>query len=188
MTSIEFSSPSSSVVSASSIRVPTSWNCWRGRNGLRRVVWSSRFSSLVIAVSFALEVRYTILSRFWSLFSLYHVPQFHVSTVVPRSTLHHWSTPHRCHPTYTIHSHIQYQLSAILQFFLHTRCFPTATDLDTSSRDVTNGASTNVVFGGMRRGHIRIGSSRRYEHIRRSCSSTAAMFGWLEVVDVCEFW
>jgi hypothetical protein len=66
-------------------------------------------------------------SRFWSLFYLYHVPQFHVSTVVPRSTLHHWSTPHRCHPTYTIHSHIQYQLSSILQFFLHTRCFPTAT-------------------------------------------------------------
>jgi hypothetical protein len=63
-------------------------------------------------------------SRFCSLFSLYHVPQFHVSTVVPRSTLHHWSTPHRCHPTYTIHSHIQYQLSSILQFFLHTRCFP----------------------------------------------------------------
>jgi hypothetical protein len=60
---------------------------------------------------------------------LYHVPQFHVSTVVPRSTLHHWSTPHRCHPTYTIHSHIQYQLSSILQFFLHTRCFPTATTL-----------------------------------------------------------
>jgi hypothetical protein len=70
------------------------------------------------------------MSRFWSLFSLYHVPQFHVSTVVPRSTLHHWSTPHRCHPTYTIHSHIQYQLSSILQFFLHTRCFPTATIKD----------------------------------------------------------
>jgi hypothetical protein len=57
-------------------------------------------------------------------FSLYHVSQFHVSTVVPRSTLHHWSTPHRCHPTYTINSYIQYQLSSILQFFLHTRCFP----------------------------------------------------------------
>jgi hypothetical protein len=38
------------------------------------------------------------LSRFWSLFSLYHVPQFHVSTAVPRSTshttgLHHTAVP-----------------------------------------------------------------------------------------------
>jgi hypothetical protein len=74
-----------------------------------------------------------IVSRFWSLFSLYHVQQFHVSTVVPRSTLHHWSTPHRYHPTYTIHSHIQYKLSSILQFFLHTRCFPTATTTDPES-------------------------------------------------------
>jgi hypothetical protein len=37
------------------------------------------------------------------------------------------STPHCCSPTYTIHSYIQYQLSSILQFSLHTHCFPTAT-------------------------------------------------------------
>jgi hypothetical protein len=67
------------------------------------------------------------LSRFWSLFL---VPRTTVSCLhccTTKYVSHHWSTPHCCSPTYTIYIHIQYQLSSILQFFLHTRCFPTAT-------------------------------------------------------------
>jgi hypothetical protein len=62
--------------------------------------------------------------------SLFLVPRTTVSCLhccTTKYVSHHWSTPHCCSPTYTIHSYIQYQLSSILQFFLHTRCFPTAT-------------------------------------------------------------
>jgi hypothetical protein len=71
-----------------------------------------------------------ILSRFWSLFL---VPRTTVSCLhccTTKYVSHHWSTPHCCSPTYTIHSNIQYQLSSILQFFLHMRCFYTATYSD----------------------------------------------------------
>jgi hypothetical protein len=66
-------------------------------------------------------------SRFWSLFL---VPRTTVSCLhccTTKYVSHHWSTPHCCSPTYTIHSYIQYQLSSILQFFLHMRCFHTTT-------------------------------------------------------------